>query len=510
MLRIFCRSLRPRVMLLMRSGAALMMVALGFGLGPAAPQPADTQQSGLVELHSTGGVLAVTLRAAEQKIHIGNLELDGATYNGLYAGPVLRVRPGDLLRIRLVNDLSAPTNLHFHGIFTSPVGNSDNVHLAIAAGTSFTYEVRIPTTQPPGLYWYHSHMHGRSEWQVMHGLSGALVVESPEVSAVAERLFVLKDMVFDDDTGNPAIDETLHGVVQSINGALDTRKTMRPGETQRWRFTNQSADLPFHIALQGHRFQIVAVDGEATIGTHDVDVLDIMPGGRVDALIEAGAPGHYALLSKGMMTGTGAARQPDRTLGELKVAGDVATSIVTNPAGNGTPNPPPDLRNARIDASRTVVFSQTTTLNADAQRFFINGQVFDANRVDFRVPLGNVEEWTVRNDSDDFHVFHIHQLGFQVVEINGAPVAFTGRIDTVRIPERGEVKLRLAFLDEVIVGQFVIHCHVLKHEDKGMMAIVEVYDPRPSAMFDRLNRLYVHLWWWMHGVPWSLCGLSTA
>ena len=93
--------------------------------------------------------------------------------------------------------------------------------------------------------------------------------------------------------------------------------------------------------------------------------------------------------------------------------------------------------------------------------------MFDANRVDFRVPLGNVEEWTVRNNSDDFHVFHIHQLGFQVVEINGVPVPFTGRIDTVRIPERGEVKLRLAFLDEVIVGQFVIHCHVLKHEDKG-------------------------------------------
>ncbi len=116
----------------------------------------------------------------------------------------------------------------------------------------------------------------------------------------------------------------------------------------------------------------------------------------------------------------------------------------------------------------------------------------------------------MRNDSDDFHVFHIHQLGFQVVEINGAPVPFTGRVDTVRIPERGEVKLRMAFLDEVIVGQFVIHCHVLKHEDKGMMAIVEVYDPRPSAVFDRLNRLYVHLWWWMHGVPWSLCGLANA
>ena len=300
--------------------------------------------NGLVELHSTDGVLAVTLRAAEQKIRIGDLALDGATYNGLYAGPVLRVRPGDLLRIRLINDLSQPTNLHFHGIFTSPVGNSDNVHLAIAAGTSFTYEVRIPLTQPPGLYWYHSHMHGQSEWQVMHGLSGALVVEGAGLPGATERLFVLKDMVFDDDTGNPAIDETLHGVVQSINGALDTSETMRPGEAQRWRFTNQSANLPFHIALQGHRFRIIAEDGEATIGARETDVLDIMPGGRVDALVEAGAPGRYALLSKGMMTGTGAARRPERVLGHLEVSGDVA--VVARSACLEAA-PPPDLRTAR-------------------------------------------------------------------------------------------------------------------------------------------------------------------
>ena len=482
---------------------------------PAAAQVPAQGQAGLTELRSSGGVLAVTLRAAEGKVHIGDLELDGATYNGLYAGPVLRVRPGDMLRIRLINDLSQPTNLHFHGIFTSPLGNGDNVHLSIAAGTSFTYEIRIPTTQPPGVYWYHSHLHGRSEWQVMRGLSGALVVDpaaepstarAAEHPGMAERLFVLKNIVFDDDIGNPKIDDELHGVVQSINGALDTSETMRPGETQRWRFTNQSANLPIHIALQGHRFRIVAEDGEATIGEHVVDSLDIIPAGRVEVLVEAGAPGRYALLAKGMLTGRGSTRQPDRVLGHLDVRGDVTMPA----AAPAVPPPPPDLRLTRIDARRTVVFSETTTLKADAQRFFINGQTFDANRIDFRVPLGNIEEWTVRNDSDDFHVFHIHQVSFQVVEINGAPVAFSGRTDTVQVPERGEVKLRMAFADEAILGQFVLHCHVLKHEDKGMMAMVEVYDPRPSALLGRMRRLYAHVWWWMHGVPWSLCGVSNA
>jgi FtsP/CotA-like multicopper oxidase with cupredoxin domain len=490
---------------------AVALTLLAFGLTASEPEPSAVPApaaAGSDELHSSGGVLDVTLRAEAGKIHIGDLELDGATYNGRYAGPVLRVRPGDLLRVRLINRLSQPTNLHFHGIQTSPLGNSDNVHLSVAPGGRFTYEVRIPATQPPGLYWYHSHIHGLSEQQVMDGLSGALVVDGPGAApaGLAERLFVLKDMVFDDDTGNARIDGELHGLVQSINGALDTTHTIRPGETQLWRFSNQSANLPFHIALQGHRFRIIAEDGGARVAARSADVLDIMPAARVDALVEGGAPGSYALLSKGAMTGTGDARAPDRVLGHLLVAGEPAASAEALP----TPPPPPDLRSAAIGARRVFVFSQSTTLKAEKQLFFIDGRTFDLQRVDVRVPLGSVEEWTVRNDSDDLHVFHIHQLGFQVTAINGAPVAFSGRVDTVRVPERGTVTLRLAFTDPIILGRFVFHCHVLKHEDKGMMAQIEVFDPRPPRLHDRLRRLYLHLWWWAHGVPWSLCGLGSA
>ena len=172
-------------------------------------------------------------------------------------------------------------------------------HLVIQPGHSLDYEVSIPLTQPPGLYWYHAHLHGLAEHQIMGGLSGTIVVEPPEPISITQRLFILKDMVFDDDTGNAEVDDTMHGIVQSVNGQLTTNEAMRPGETQLWRFTNQSANRALHIALNGHRFRIVAEDGEATINERSVSVLDISPSARVDVLVDAGKVGHYALMAKG-------------------------------------------------------------------------------------------------------------------------------------------------------------------------------------------------------------------
>jgi len=481
-----------------------LIVILALLLGPFAARAREP--TGLTEIYSKDGVLHATLVAADGKVRIGDLDLDGVTYNGIYAGPVLHVHPGDVMRIHLVNHLSQPTNLHFHGMRGSPLGNGDNAHLLIQPNGGFDYEVRIPVTQPIGLYWYHAHPHRHSEHQIMGGLSGTIIVEETTPTPVRQRLFVLKDMVFEDDTGNAVIDGTLHGVVQSVNGRLLTEEAMRPGETQLWRFTNQSANRLLHIALEGHDFHIVGQDGEPTSNEQSVTVLDIPPGSRFDVLVAAGAAGHYALLAKGVMTGTGAARVIDRTIGYLDVAGATATSATTlNPAPL-----PPDLRAIQIDATRTVTFTQTTTTNEVDQNFFINGKMYEADRIDLRVPLGNTEEWTIRNDSDDLHVFHIHQIGFQVIAVNGKPVPFSGYIDNVLVPERGEVKLRLPFTSPLIVGRFMFHCHVLRHEDKGMMANIEIYDPTPPTVVVRLQHLYLHVLWWWYGVPWTQCGLQDA
>jgi hypothetical protein len=477
----------------MKSAIAAICALLLAAAAPPPPQPAEHA--------SRDGVLVVTLTAEERRLDVDGLELPGVVYNGDYAGPVLRVRPGDLMSIKLVNAMSQATNLHFHGIRTSPLGNSDNVHLSIEPGQSFNYRVLVSPLQPPGLYWYHAHPHGTSEGQVGGGLSGALIVEDPAAPRMAERLFVLKDMAFNDDTANPVIDDELHSLVQSINGRLDTLLAMRPRETQLWRFSNQSNGRVFHIALAGHRFRVVREDGEPVLDQRWADVLDLNPAHRLEVLVQAGEPGDYPIISKGAMTGTGANRRPERVMGTLHVGGQP-----TEPVAWPVPAPPPDLRAASIAEQRKVSFYQNKTVKEKDQRFYLNGKLFAVGRIDFRAAIGTVEEWTIANDTDDMHVFHIHQIGFQVVAVNGRPVPFTGYVDTVRVPEQGTVTLRLPFTDRRILGRFMFHCHVLKHEDKGMMAQIEIYDPDATGLIARARRTYMHVWYWLHGVPWELCG----
>jgi len=131
--------------------------------------------------------------------------------------------------------------------------------------------------------------------------------------------------------------------------------------------------------------------------------------------------------------------------------------------------PVTDLR-GQITGRRTIVFSES----ADGDTLFVDGRTFDPNRTDARVRLGAIEEWTVRNESGELHDFHIHQTPFQVTEVNRVRQPFEGYQDIVNVPVHGEVKVIVPFTDPVMVGRFVYHCHLLSHEDKGMMATIEV------------------------------------
>jgi len=417
---------------------------------------------------SRDGVLEMTLTAARTTVDVAGRPVVAAVYNASYVPPTLRVQPGDVVRLRLVNDLDDETNLHTHGLSVSPLGNSDNAFLHVAPGGAQDYEIRIPSNHAPGLYWYHPHSHGHSDDQVRNGMSGALIVEGlldpfPELRHVNERLLLLKDAQIG---GGQIVHRGIgDDAVRTVNGMLNPTITIRPGETELWRIGNVGADLYYLLTLDGHRFYEVARDGHRLARLVPKQQLLVEPGAREEVLVQAAGPGTYALRTAAFNTGPQGNQYPGALLATVHVAGPAVTPIAL-------PEqllPVADLRGA-VTGRRTIVFSETE----DGDTLFIDGRTFDPGRTDTRVKLGAVEEWTIRNESDELHDFHIHQTRFQVTEVDGVPQPFVGYQDIVNVPVRGAVKVIIPFTDPVIVGRFVYHCHLLAHEDKGMMATIEV------------------------------------
>lgn len=465
----------------------LALIPAAVAANPTIPRAMAAPQQALrtpPQYRSENGVLAVTIVAQPTRVTIGGTTIDGATYNGDYGGPVLRLHPGDTLRMHLVNHLPQITNVHFHGLAISPEGHGDNSMRMVGPGESWDYVFTIPKDHPPGVYWYHTHGHDFAERQVMGGLSGTLVIEGfqdqvPATKPLVELLMALKEFSPGGGGRLNNVPKPAHGTVRTINGQLDPVIAMQPGETQLWRMSGQTADGYFRLRAKGVKLVLLGRDARPLVKPEPTDEVLIGPSERVDVLATAGSTGRYSLMQEKTDTGP---------LGDLFPAQEMATiAVAPDPT-----RPPPaplgplvvDAPNQRpvpadhIDAHRLVVFSEDPTTGL----FFINHQTFDPKRTDVRVPLGSIEEWTVRNASQELHVFHIHQLAFQVVSINGRPVPFTGLQDTIDVPIHGEVKLRMAFTDPRIVGRFMFHCHILEHEDKGMMATIEVYDPKKAPM----------------------------
>ncbi|MEA3003123.1 MAG: hypothetical protein QOH81_1911 [Sphingomonadales bacterium] len=498
--------IHPRAGMFPPVGSAILAV-LGFILAIAAPgvalagqfsslfpSPSNLPPSAAVdplvdplEYRSRNGVLDVTLEARETAVKLGRFEIHGATYNGVYGGPVLRLKPGDVLHLRLVNHLPQITNIHFHGLAVSPLGHGDDSLHMVGPGETWDYVIPIPKDHPPGVYWYHTHGHDFAERQLMGGLSGTLIIEGfqqqmPATAPLKERLFVLKEFSPDGKGDLNRVPKPYNVVVKTINGQLMPRIDIQPGETQLWRLTDQTADTYFRLSLEGHSFTVIGRDSRPLPHPETTRELMFGPSERVDVLVTGGQAGAYRLVAEKISTGP---------VGDMFGAQNMALMVsARDPAG---PPPAPlgplavvsgagqPIPGDRIDARRLVSFSEDPLVTG---LFFINHATFDPGRVDFKVPLGSTEEWTIRNASEELHVFHIHQLPFQVISLNGKPVPFDGLVDTVNVPIHGEVTIRLAFTDPVIVGRFLFHCHIMEHEDKGMMAQIEVYDPRAGPMAD--------------------------
>jgi FtsP/CotA-like multicopper oxidase with cupredoxin domain len=539
-------------------------------IGSEAPEPAD--------LHSQDGVLQVDLALRNGPGANGQMRYCYVTADGTQS-PTLRLLPGDLLILRLKNELkesatqsatvhqhaedktnpttdpcqrgemtALATNLHFHGLAIPPVCHQDEV-LKTAINPSdapFEYRVRIPVDQPPGVYWYHPHIHGFTNTEVLGGASGAIVVEgieraNPEVAGLPERVIVIRDqdllnpeaqpvqtdsmpppLVMRDAEGDilntgtgggkPAKDLSINFVPVSFPNYVRAKIMIRPQEKQLWCVLNASAitylDLQMLVENKPQMLGVVSLDGIPInhAGTAAQKIIWqshvlMPPAGRVAIIVKGPAAGAAAsLITRTIDTGPAGENDPTRPLATIVAefnAPEPSVQLAKNPA----PLPQatyPWLGDVKPARTRTLYFTEKPHDPNDPNSrtdFYLTvaGQepkLFDPQDAapNIVVLQGDVEDWIIENRTRELHAFHIHQIHFMLAEWNGIPIDEPFLRDTINVaywdgtsPQFPSVKLRMDFRDPRIVGTFLYHCHLLEHEDGGMMGVIQVVPEATAA-----------------------------
>ncbi len=549
-----------------------------YAQGAAEPCPRPTEGSLVTEpedLRSHNGELKVELTARNSRQSDGSTRYCFIDEKGRES-PTLRVNPGDLVILTLKNDLtdfhataaengqqhvhmemegsgksctsglmtSVSTNLHFHGLTIPPVCHQDDVlKTAIQPGDPpFEYRFRIPPDEPPGLYWYHPHIHGFTKAQVLGGASGALIVEGIEradkaVSGLPERVVIIRDqdllnpnappakwepvvpkMLIDRDGdaanngtgyGKPAKDLSINFVPAPYPDYRPAVIEMKPEEQQLWRVLNASGITYLNLQLlYGQTPQplgLVAIDGvplnQNGLARDFVDWqthLGIPPGARMEFIVKGPPSGVSGLLvTKTVDTGPSGENDPNRAIATVVASKDavgLSSQLSSQLSAASSPLPPPQLpwlgsvapvRTRRLFFSEKLVDPNDPT---SATEFYLTvdgqtPQMFDPKSgiPNIIARQGTVEDWIIENRSAELHAFHIHQLHFLLIDYLGRPVNEPFLRDTVNVPYYNgrtltypSIRVRMDFRDQNTVGDFLYHCHLLEHEDGGMMGLIRV------------------------------------
>ncbi len=471
---------RRSALLLGGVGAAGVLVGSAGLLAGWIPSPGPAAGDKFFEPHalrSAGGVLQTRLTSAAGPVHLGGLNATALTYNGGIPGPTLFLRPGDLLRVTLDNQLSDTTNLHVHGLHVSPEGNSDNVLLAIEPGTAFDYEYQLPPNHPPGVYWYHPHHHGNVADQVFGGLYGTIVVEDNEPLPVTrERVLVISDITLDtggEVVGSSPMDRMMgrEGALVLVNGRTSPHVTSHPSTRERWRVVNACTSRYLKLRLDGQVMHLLGIDSGRFAIPQDVEEVVLAPGNRADLLVTMMA-GRSVLRTlpvdrggMGMMGASAASSSTD--LLTLDVTGETTTDALLPLPEQASSR---DLRTEPVTGRRELTFDMGMTMGAGMMSFTVDGKPFDHTRVDTVVQAGAMEEWTLTNTSPMDHPIHLHVWPMQIIGTSlSDPPQWQ---DVVNVPALSSVTVRIPF--EGFTGKTVYHCHILDHEDAGMMGIINV------------------------------------
>jgi FtsP/CotA-like multicopper oxidase with cupredoxin domain len=331
-------------------------------------------------------------------------------------------------------------------------------------------------------------------------MSGAIIIDGidkyyPELRNMRERVLVLRERNVEHE--NPEIHNQLLRRVDvpvercgtptdkgpperifTLNGEIRPEISISPAEKQFWRIVNASPDRYADLQLSGQQLEIVALDG-MPLSYHDperhtlrVDHILVSPGGRVEAIVTGAAMGTRSTLSTRCVD-TG----PDGDLNPAMVIADVVTNLPTDssshrvPATQGAPTHH-EFSRAQLEKVEATPPDFTVVFTEDKSSFYINGEKFSMDSAPMlTVRVGQLQHWRVLNNTHELHPFHIHQVHFLTYKVNGVRPDTPEWLDTVNVSyDGGTVDLVMDFTDPIIRGMSVFHCHLLNHEDKGMMA----------------------------------------
>jgi bilirubin oxidase len=428
------------------------------------------------------GTVEVVLTASPKRLALAPGKVTEAfTFNGSVPGPTLEVYEGDRVIVHFRNELPEATTIHWHGLHIPAVMDGSPLS-PVASGASYDYVFTIkPGTA--GTYWYHPHPDVRSGYQIAKGLFGAVIVRARDdpLRGIPERLLILSDNRFRADgsvdfaepqSAQGQIDEVngREGDVLFVNGQLAPTVSIRSGEIQRWRVINVAAARVYRLALAGHTLLHVGSDGGLFERPVEVREIEVANSERAELLVRGtGAPGDRVALK----TLPYDRYVPQTRPRDWQVARDLLTMVYTTEPPVVPPTVPSTLRHVVPLDSTAATGTQVIVLSQG----LINGKTMDMHRVDVHAPVGATEIWEIENVVGMDHPFHLHGFQFQVLERGGKAEPFRSWKDVVNVRKHESVRIIVRYDD--FPGMWMYHCHILDHEDHGMMGILEVR-PRRS------------------------------
>ena len=406
----------------------------------------------------------LTIGASRHDYQRGAGMTDTYAYNGASVlGPTLRLRTGDSVAISVKNELEETTTTHWHGADV-PAEDDGGPHSMIAPGATWVADFEV--IQPAATLWYHPHVHGFTAEHVYRGAAGLMIIDDdnpagallPATYGVDDIPVIIQDRAFTADGQlDFAIDDgdegKLDGVL-TVNGVINPYVETPTGPV-RLRLLNGSQGRIYQLSVAGADMTKIASDGGYLARPVAIEQLTLAPGDRAEIIVNVGAE---------------SAALVDDTFGRV-------LELRPNGSDTGAGMIPDRLATIERISESEITVDRTFNMG-DVRNFWefnaswaINGVQFDMDRIDVRVQLGATERWTLTSD-DGQHVFHPHQIQFQILSINGEPPPpeESGWEDSVLVNGDREVVIAARFHTYAAEDiPYMFHCHILDHEDLGMM-----------------------------------------